>query len=78
MLGIRLDPETERALERVARRSGRPKSQIAREAIVRHLARDDSEARARAEWAEVSRAERDDAEMKGMLDHAMRELDPNA
>ena len=45
MLGLRLDGETEARLARVARRQGRSKSDIARDALRLHLARldDDSE-----------------------------------
>lgn len=39
MLGVRLDPETARGLEALARRSRRPKSQIAREAIESYVRR---------------------------------------
>ena len=75
MLGVRLDPETERGLEALARRSGRPKSQIAREAIRQYVAKNDIAAVARAQWAEISRRERDDSEMDDLLGRAMRELD---
>lgn len=37
-LTIRLDPELEERLERVAKRSGRTRSEIAREALRRQLA----------------------------------------
>lgn len=37
MLGVRLDPETEKSLETLARRTHRSKSDIAREAITRHV-----------------------------------------
>jgi predicted transcriptional regulator len=37
-LTIRLDPKLEKALERIARRSGRSKSEIAREALRRQVA----------------------------------------
>jgi predicted transcriptional regulator len=37
-LTIRLDPELEKQLERVARRSGRSRSEIVREALRRQLA----------------------------------------
>lgn len=37
MLGVRLDPETEARLERLARETGRPKSYYAREAIRSYL-----------------------------------------
>jgi RHH-type rel operon transcriptional repressor/antitoxin RelB len=37
MLALRLPPEVEKRLERLARRTGRTKSFYAREAILRHL-----------------------------------------
>ncbi len=37
MLSIRLDPETEKRLERLAARTGRTKSYYAREALLEHL-----------------------------------------
>ena len=37
MLAIRLDPETETRLERLARKTGRTKTFYAREAILEHL-----------------------------------------
>jgi predicted transcriptional regulator len=40
MLGIRLDPETEKRLDRHARELGRPKSVLARDWIVERLERD--------------------------------------
>jgi predicted DNA-binding protein len=41
MLGVRLDPQTERGLEALARRTKRAKSQIAREAIEAYVRRHD-------------------------------------
>lgn len=38
MLGIRIDPATERELEALARRQGRTKSAVVREALRRYLA----------------------------------------
>jgi RHH-type rel operon transcriptional repressor/antitoxin RelB len=43
MLGVRLDPETERALDALARRTHRSKSEIARDAITRHVREHDEE-----------------------------------
>ncbi len=74
MLGVRLDAETELALDAIARRTRRPKSQIAREAIRSYVLRNDVEARARAEWRVISDAERNDAETNAMLDAALRDL----
>lgn len=42
MLGVRLDPDTERGLREIARRSRRSKSDIAREAIERYVRRYDA------------------------------------
>jgi RHH-type rel operon transcriptional repressor/antitoxin RelB len=42
MLGVRLDPETEKALDRFANRSRRSKSDIAREAIRRYVRHSDA------------------------------------
>lgn len=42
MLGVRLDPETDRGLREIARRSRRSKSDIAREAIERYVRRHDA------------------------------------
>ena len=77
MLGIRLDPETERGLQSLVRQTGRPKSQIAREAIQQYIAKNDGLERARMQWAKISEAERDDPEMNAILEAAMRELDPD-
>lgn len=41
MLGVRLDPETERQLATLAKRSRRSKSDIAREAIAKYVRRHD-------------------------------------
>jgi RHH-type rel operon transcriptional repressor/antitoxin RelB len=42
MLGVRLDPDTERGLQQIARRSRRSKSDIAREAIERYVRQHDA------------------------------------
>lgn len=74
MLGVRLDAETELALDAIARRTRRPKSQIAREAIRSYVLRNDVEARARAEWRAISDAERDNPEIDAVLGSAFRDL----
>lgn len=74
MLGVRLDPETERGLDAIARRTKRPKSQIAREVIRAYVNRYDNEARARAEWRQISASERDDESLRAVLDTALDEL----
>ncbi|UVO52123.1 ribbon-helix-helix domain-containing protein [Sphingomonas sp. SUN019] len=75
MLGVRLDSETERALESLSRRTKRPKSQIARDAIRAYVARSDAVSLAREEWRRISERERDDPEVGDVLDGAARELD---
>ncbi len=45
MLGIRLEPDLEGRLERLARATGRPKSELAREAIRGYLDNNVDEAR---------------------------------
>ena len=45
MLGIRLEPELARRLDWLARATGRPKSDLAREAIRRYLDSNADEAR---------------------------------
>jgi RHH-type rel operon transcriptional repressor/antitoxin RelB len=76
MLGIRLDQETEKALAAMARRTGRPKSQIAREAIRQVVCKDDRIARARRQWVAICEREREDPEMGAALDWAEHEFDP--
>jgi predicted transcriptional regulator len=75
MLGVRLDPETEKALLAMSRRTGRPKSQIAREAIRKAVCNDDRAERARRQWATICERERNDPEMNAVLDWAEREFD---
>ena len=75
MLGVRLDPETERGLEAIARRTKRPKSQIAREVIRAYVNRYDREARAREEWRQISAGEREDRSLDAVLNAALDELD---
>lgn len=75
MLGVRLDSDTERDLEALAKRTRRPKSQIAREAIRAYVSRHGRIARAKAEWAEISRREREDRDTGDILDFAAREMD---
>lgn len=75
MPGVRLDSETERALDSLSRRTKRPKSQIARDAIRAYVARNDAMSLAREEWRRISEHERNDAEIGELLDSAVRELD---
>jgi RHH-type rel operon transcriptional repressor/antitoxin RelB len=58
MLGIRLEPELARRLDWLARATGRPKSDLAREAIRRYLDSNADEARRQSLLA--SRVEADD------------------
>jgi RHH-type rel operon transcriptional repressor/antitoxin RelB len=51
MLGIRLDPELERRLEWLAGATGRPKSDLARDAIRRYLEANADEARRQSIFA---------------------------
>lgn len=61
MLGIRLDDETRRELEALARQQGRSKSAIVREALRRYLTSIDlaGEARRQSLAVDNDRAERD-------------------
>lgn len=54
MLGIRLDPETERELAALAKRQGRTKSAVVREAIRRYLTSIDLAGEARRQSLAVS------------------------
>ena len=51
MLGIRLEQDLESQLQALAKRSGKPKSYHAREAIRRYLASDESEAKRQSRLA---------------------------
>ena len=57
MFGIRLEPELENKLAAVARRRGRTKSDLAREAIRRYLSEDGLAAEARRQSLLVSKSE---------------------
>lgn len=56
MLGIRLEPELARRLDWLARATGRPKSDLAREAIRRYLDSNAEEARRQSILASRTRA----------------------
>lgn len=58
MLGVRLDPETEKALDRFAHRSRRSKSDIAREAIRRYVRQNDAKLAAEAKAQSLRAAAR--------------------
>lgn len=70
MLGIRIDSDMERELEALARRQGRTKSAIVREAIGRYLASIDLAGEARRQSLAVSgdEAEKDAA---SFVEHAV-------
>jgi predicted DNA-binding protein len=54
MIGVRMDPEMERRLEAAARREGRTKSAIVREAVERYLRATDLVEEARSQSLRVS------------------------
>lgn len=67
MLGIRLDAETEAGLARIARRTGRTKSDIARDAIRSYLAETEHDEALDRELAMIAAAA-SEADL-GFLDH---------
>ena len=76
MLGVRLDPETEKALAAHAARVGRTKSAIVREWVREALARREHEAlkaKAAAEWRAICAQE--DPEMEEILEFAAQEAE---
>ena len=77
MLGIRLDPGTEEALDRHARALGRPKSVIARDWIVERLEREsvDEEMRRAAEQIARTTTPEEIARAEAMSDEMLRLLD---
>lgn len=68
MLGIRLDAETEKALDALARRTHRSKSDIAREVITRHVRLHDEELLAEARRQSLLVAAADDREVWTFLE----------
>lgn len=68
MLGVRLDPETERALEALAQRTRRTKSDIAREAVRAYVRRQDAGYAAEARRQSRLVAQRDDPALQEELD----------
>ncbi len=62
MLGVRLDPRTERSLASLAKRENRSKSEIAREAIARHVLSRDEAYLAECRRQSLRAAELDDAD----------------
>lgn len=71
MLGVRLDPETERALANLAKRDRRTKSDIAREAISRHVMAHDAAYLAEARRQSLRAAAAEDPAILDMLDEAL-------
>lgn len=65
MLGIRLEHELESQLQALAKRSGKPKSYHAREAIRLYLASDESEAKRQSRLASQIEADDFDADTRG-------------
>lgn len=61
MLGVRLDPEVEKSLAALAKRTRRSKSEIAREAISRHVLAHDEDFLTEARRQSLRAAARDDA-----------------
>ena len=54
MLGIRIEPELERELERLAKHTGRSKSEVARDAIRRYVQAHNFSTEARAQSLRAS------------------------
>ena len=75
MLGVRLDADTERGLNALAKETRRPKSQIARDAIREYVSRHSRLTQAKKDWAEISRRERNNSDINEILDFGMREMD---
>lgn len=65
MLGIRLEQELESQLQALAKRSGKPKSYHAREAIRLYLASDESEAKRQSRLASGIVADDFEADTRG-------------
>lgn len=68
MLGVRLDPETEAGLARLAKRTRRAKSDIAREAVRRYVARHDAAYLAEARRQSLAASGEEGDEDAAMLD----------
>lgn len=68
MLGVRLDAETERRLAAAARRSRRPKSDIAREAVRQYLDRHEAGDEMERQLRAVGAIERSNARARQELD----------
>lgn len=71
MLGVRLDQATEKSLAQIARQTRRPKSDIAREVIVRFVRNHDEALRAEARRQSLAAAARgwseEDAHWESMI-----------
>ena len=68
MLGVRLDPETEAGLARLAKQTRRAKSDIAREAVRRYVARHDAAYLAEARRQSLLAAAEEDDDTLALLD----------
>lgn len=76
MLGIRLDDETERGLARAARRTGRTKSDIARDAIREFLGRVEMDAELERELALIAATSDHDLDaVDALADDMLRLID---
>ncbi len=71
MLGVRLTPELETRMERFARSTGRPKSDVARVAIVEYLDRHGDDDEFARQLRAIAKIERED----GAARQAVDELD---
>lgn len=72
MLGVRLGAEVERRLDRFARRRGRPKSDVARAAIVEYMDRHDLEEEFERQLKAAASDEASRPEARQELDEAER------
>ena len=75
MLGVRLDSQTEKRLDRFVRERGRAKSEVARAAIVEYLERHDLEAELRRQVRLISAATTEERlrEVDALADDLMRD-----
>lgn len=74
MLGVRLDSDTERQLDALARRTRRTKSDIAREAVRGYVRRHAADDGAAAQWREISAREKTGGEIDTLLREAAEDL----
>ena len=74
MLGVRLDRDTERALDALAQRTRRSKSDIAREAVRQYVSRQDAAYLSEARRQSLAAARNDDPAMLDILDDVLGEV----